>query len=63
MEAEDHEARISALRHALAKPDVKDELRTRLERLLRLATERAVIHGALAKRRAKQRAGSAGASG
>jgi hypothetical protein len=49
MDAEDHEARAAALRRMLANPAVKGELRTRLERLLKLGTEREILRGAMAK--------------
>lgn len=57
MQIEDHEARMTALRRALANPNVQGELRTRLERLLRLAAERVMLRGAMAKQGA--RAGTA----
>lgn len=49
MDTHDHEARVAALRRMLANPSVKGELRTKLERLLKLGTEREILRGTMQK--------------
>ncbi|MEO3474334.1 hypothetical protein AAFN86_20875 [Roseomonas sp. CAU 1739] len=43
--------RLDAVRKALANPSVKGELRTKLERLLKLGTEREILQEAMARQR------------
>lgn len=53
MDTKDHEVRMAALRRMLANPKVTGELRTKLERLAKIKTERAILQGAMAKQRGR----------